>query len=88
MAHPGSPAFEFEASFSLDQLQAASVNCRIAIGPHAGRKALTLYGVPPIAIRRYPRGAGAAGLYVQDVRYAAGTGMRRSGHGQTLLARP
>jgi hypothetical protein len=28
-------------------LQAASINYRIAIGPHAGRKALTLYSVPP-----------------------------------------
>lgn len=33
---------------SLDHLQAASVAYRIAIGPHAGRKALTLYSVPPI----------------------------------------
>jgi hypothetical protein len=37
---------DFEAGSSLDQLQAASVNYRIAIGPHAGRKALTLYIVP------------------------------------------
>jgi len=28
-------------------LQAASIQYRIAIGPHAGRKALTLYSVPP-----------------------------------------
>jgi hypothetical protein len=28
-------------------LQAASINYRIAIGPHAGRKAMTLYSVPP-----------------------------------------
>ena len=39
---------DFEAGSSLDQLQAASVNYRIAIGPHAGRKALTLYSVPPM----------------------------------------
>ncbi len=39
---------DFEAGSSLDQLQAASVNYRIAIGPHAGRKALTLYSVPPL----------------------------------------
>lgn len=32
----------------LDQLQAASINYRIAIGPHAGRKALTLYSVPAL----------------------------------------
>jgi len=30
-------------------LQAASINYRIAIGPQAGRKALTLYCVPPLA---------------------------------------
>jgi hypothetical protein len=41
-----------ESFSSLDQLQAASVNYRIAIGPHAGRKALTLYSVPPIATKR------------------------------------
>jgi hypothetical protein len=33
---------------SLDHLQAASIAYRIAIGPHAGRKALTLYSVPPL----------------------------------------
>ena len=32
---------------SLDHLQAASIRYRIAIGPHAGRKALTLYSLPP-----------------------------------------
>jgi ribosomal protein S27E len=42
------PALDFEAGSSLDQLQAASVHYRIAIGPHAGRKALTLYSVPPL----------------------------------------
>ena len=44
-------ALDFEAGSSLDQLQAASVNYRIAIGPHAGRKALTLYSVPPMEER-------------------------------------
>jgi hypothetical protein len=33
---------------SLNQIQAASINYRIAIGPHAGRKAVTLYSVPPV----------------------------------------
>lgn len=33
---------------SLDQIQAASINYRIAVGPHAGRKAVTLYSVPPL----------------------------------------
>jgi hypothetical protein len=32
---------------SLDHLQAASIKYRIALGPHAGRKALTLYSLPP-----------------------------------------
>ena len=36
---------------SAAQLQAASVNYRIAIGPHAGRKVLTLYSVPPMEER-------------------------------------
>ena len=42
---------DFEPGSSLDQLQAASVNYRIAICPHAGRKALTLYSVPPMEER-------------------------------------
>ncbi len=41
------PGLDFEMGSSLDQLQAASIQYRIAIGPHAGRKALTLYSVPP-----------------------------------------
>ena len=44
-------ALDFEAGSSLDQLQAASVNYRIAIGPHAGLKALTLNSVPPMEER-------------------------------------
>jgi len=51
IADPECPALDFEAGSSLDQLQAASVNYRIAIGPHAGRKALTLYSVPPMEER-------------------------------------
>jgi hypothetical protein len=42
------PSLEIELGAGLDQLQAASINYRIAIGPHAGRKALTLYSVPPL----------------------------------------
>jgi hypothetical protein len=37
-----------EVGSSLDQLQAASISYRIAVGPQAGRKALTLYSVPPM----------------------------------------
>jgi hypothetical protein len=51
IADPECPALDFEAGTSLDQLQAASVHYRIAIGPHAGRKALTLYSVPPMEER-------------------------------------
>jgi len=42
------PFLELNPGSSLDQIQAASINYRIAIGPHAGRKALTLYIVPPL----------------------------------------
>lgn len=48
IADPVEPHLEFEIGSSLDQIQAASINYRIAIGPHAGRKALTLYSVPPL----------------------------------------
>jgi hypothetical protein len=48
IADPVGPYLEFEVGSSLDQIQAASINYRIAIGPHAGRKALTLYSVPPL----------------------------------------
>jgi hypothetical protein len=48
IADPVHPYLDFEPSFSLDQLQAASINYRIAIGLHAGRKVLTLYRVPPV----------------------------------------
>ena len=41
------PGLDFEMGSSLEQLQAASIQYRIAIGPHAGRKALTFYSVPP-----------------------------------------
>jgi len=42
------PYLDLEPDSSLNHLQAASINYRIAIGPHAGRKALTLYSVPPL----------------------------------------
>jgi hypothetical protein len=48
IADPEHPALEHEVGSALDQLQAASVQYRIAIGPHAGREALTLYSVPPL----------------------------------------
>jgi hypothetical protein len=39
---------DLESGSSLDHLQAASIAYRIAIGPHAGRKALVLYSLPPL----------------------------------------
>jgi hypothetical protein len=42
------PSLDLVPDSSLDHLQAASVAYRIAIGPHAGRKALTLYRVAPL----------------------------------------
>jgi hypothetical protein len=48
IADPVDPYLEFVPGSSLDQLQAASIAYRIASGPHAGRKALTLYSVPPL----------------------------------------
>jgi len=48
IADPEHPSLDLVPDSSLDHLQAASVAYRIAIGPHAGRKALTLYSVPPL----------------------------------------
>jgi len=44
---PQYPELDLQPGSSLDHLQTASINYRIALGPHAGRKALTLYSVPP-----------------------------------------
>jgi hypothetical protein len=44
---PVNPYLEIEAGSSIEQIQAASIAYRIAIGPHTGRKALTLYSVAP-----------------------------------------
>ena len=43
---PEHPSLDWLSESSLDHLQAASVAYRIAIGPHAERKARTLYSVP------------------------------------------
>jgi hypothetical protein len=48
IADPDHPCLALVPDSSLDHLQAASVSYRIAIGPQAGRKALTLYSVPPV----------------------------------------
>jgi len=36
---------DLDVGSALDQIQAASVQYRVAVGLHAGRKALTLYSV-------------------------------------------
>jgi len=43
-----SPGLDFAADSSLEHLQAASIQYRIAVGPNAGRKALILHTVPPV----------------------------------------
>ena len=48
IADPADPYLEFAVGSSLDQIQAASIAYRIAVGPHAGRKAITLYSLPPL----------------------------------------
>lgn len=48
IADPQFPHLNLEPGSSLDHLQAASIAYRIAIGPHAGRKALSLFSVPPL----------------------------------------
>jgi len=48
IADPQYPTLDLDVGSALDQIQAASVQYRIAVGPHAGRKALTLYSVPPM----------------------------------------
>lgn len=47
IADPVHPYLDLGSGSSLDHLQAASIQYRIAIGPHAGRKALTPYSLPP-----------------------------------------
>ncbi|MDT8321244.1 MAG: transposase [Xanthomonadales bacterium] len=48
IADPVDPYLDLEPGSGLDQIQAASIAYRIAIGPHAGRKALVLYSLPPL----------------------------------------
>ena len=42
MRDPEQPWLDLESRDALDTLGAASIQYRIAVGPHAGRKALTL----------------------------------------------
>jgi len=48
IADPEYPSPDWVPDSSLDHLQAASVSYRIALGPQAGRKALTLCSIPPL----------------------------------------
>ena len=48
IADPVDPCLDLEPGAGLDQIQAASIAYRVAIGPHAGRKALVLYSLPPL----------------------------------------
>ena len=48
IADPQHPVLAFDVGSALDQMQAASVKYGIAVGPHAGRTALTLYSVAPV----------------------------------------
>jgi len=48
IADPEHCCLDLEPGSSLDHLQASSISYRIAIGPNAGRKALSLYSVPPL----------------------------------------
>jgi len=45
IADPQYPTLDLDVGSALDQIQAASVQYRVAVGLHAGRKALTLYSV-------------------------------------------
>ena len=47
IADPVCPCLDLGSGSSLDHLQDAFIRYRIAIGPHAGRKALTLCRLPP-----------------------------------------
>ena len=47
IADPEHPSLDLEPGSAMDQLQTSSIHYRIAVGPHAGRKALTLYSVSP-----------------------------------------
>jgi hypothetical protein len=48
IADPAHPSLDLVSDSSLEHLQAAAIAYRVAIGPYAGRKALTLYSVPPV----------------------------------------
>jgi hypothetical protein len=52
---PEQPWLDLEARDALDALGAASIQYRIAVGPHAGRKVLTLKLAAPAATLSVPK---------------------------------
>ena len=52
---PEQPWLDLEARDALDALGAASIQYRIAVGPHAGRKVLTLKLAPAAATSSVPK---------------------------------
>jgi hypothetical protein len=82
MADPEHPSLDLVPDSSLDHLQAASVAYRIAIGPHAGRKALTLYSVPPLdEAPNHPLLARLAGFTLHAATVCEAHQRRLSWHG-------
>jgi hypothetical protein len=82
IADPEHPCLDLEPGSSLDHLQAASIAYRIAIGPHAGRKALTLYSVPPVEeTSNHPLLAKRAGFSLHAASVCEAWQRRQSGHG-------
>jgi hypothetical protein len=65
-----------------EHLQAASIHYRIAIGPRAGRKALTLYSVPPLEeAPSNPLLARRSGFSLHAATVCEAWQRRLSGHG-------
>ena len=82
IADPAHPSLDLLPDSSLDHLQAASIAYRIAIGPHAGRKALTLYRVPPMEeAPNNPPLAQVAGFSLHAATVCEVWQRRQSGHG-------
>jgi hypothetical protein len=82
IADPEHPHLDLEPGSSLDHLQAASIAYRVAIGPHAGRKALTLYSVPPVEeTSNHPLLAKRAGFSLHAASVCEAWQRRQSGHG-------
>jgi hypothetical protein len=82
IADPEHPSLDWVPDSGLEHLQAASVAYRIAIGPHAGRKALTLYSVPPLEdTQNNPLLARMAGFSLHAATVFEAWQRRQSGHG-------